>query len=77
MKTTILGPCGKLPFWDPARRCRASPQGRAAQGRPGRAPGGRPGTSEPGPKMVLFRMVPKWSFSFFGYILYYFKKDHG
>ena len=29
IKRTILGPCGKGPFWDPARRCRAGPQGRA------------------------------------------------
>ena len=59
---------------NPARRCRAGPQGRARAGPGPRAPGGRPGTSEPGPKMVFFRMVPKWSFSFFGYILYLFQK---
>ena len=38
-----------------------------------RGPGGRPGTFEPGPKMVTFRMVPKGSVLYFGYIA---KNDH-
>ena len=34
MKSTILGPCGKKPYWDPARKCQAGPQGRAGPGPP-------------------------------------------
>ena len=40
--------------------------GSEVHGRPPKA--ARACTSEAGPKIVLFRMVPKWSFLLFGYI---------
>ena len=38
-------------------------------------PGSEVPGQPPGPRMVVLRMVPKWSFSLFGYILYLFQKQ--
>ena len=59
----ILSKQQKQRFWDHAENTYFTKRG----------PGGRPGTPEPGPKIVVFRMVPKCLFLLFGS---YFKNNH-